>query len=72
MSIDGTLLYGIVTLGCGFLALCVRYAFKSKCSNVTICYGCVTLERDVRAEIELEENGIGQSPKRQQSFDNAV
>ncbi len=66
---NDTLLYGLTTIGVGFLALVVRYTFKSKCSNVSLCFGCVSIKRNINAEMELEENGIGTPTKRQQSFD---
>jgi hypothetical protein len=32
------------------------YFFKSKCKNISICYGCLNVERDIEAEVEIEEN----------------
>ena len=31
---DNTLIYGLATMGFGFLAVLVRYGFKSKCDNM--------------------------------------
>ena len=30
------------------------YLYKSKCSNVKLCYGCVDVARDVRGEEKLD------------------
>ena len=41
-----------MVLGAG--ALCVRYAYRSKCSNVRVCCGLLEIERDVEQEAELD------------------
>lgn len=59
---DNTLIYGLATLGCGILGLVIRYGFKSKCTDVSMCCGVIAIKRDVNAELEEEklelENGI--------------
>jgi len=59
---DNTLIYGLATLGCGILGLVIRYGFKSKCTNVQMCFGLLAIQRDVQAEIEEEkielQNGV--------------
>lgn len=55
---DTALLYGLCTMGFGFLALAVRYAFKSKCSDVQICCGLISIKRDVQLEQKDEEKDI--------------
>jgi hypothetical protein len=45
----------ISTLICGSFSLVVRYCLKSKCDNINICCGLISVHRDVKAEIELEE-----------------
>jgi hypothetical protein len=42
---------GIATMVVAGVGLLVRYTFRSKCDNVTICFGCVRVHRVV----ELEE-----------------
>jgi len=42
-----------MVLGAG--ALCIRYAYRSKCSNVRVCCGLLEIERDVCREIELDQ-----------------
>ena len=55
MLIDDSLLYGLATLGVGLIALIVRYSFRSKCTNVSLCYGLVAITRDIEGEIESTE-----------------
>jgi len=52
---DGTLLLSLATLGTGFLALVIKYGFKSKCSDVAMCWGCCKIHRDIENEIKAEE-----------------
>ena len=56
---NDSLLYGIATLGAGVLALVIRYGFKSKCSDVSLCFGLIHIQRDIEKEIEEQkmENG---------------
>lgn len=59
---DSALLYGIVTLGVGLLALVVKYCFRSKCTEVTFCYGALEIKRDTKQEDEGKIDD--QSPQR--------
>jgi len=45
---------GMGTMLFGFLALLIRYAFLSKCDNVTLCGGLIQIHRRVDLE-EVEE-----------------
>jgi hypothetical protein len=56
--IDNVTLYGISTLVAGVLGVCIRYAFKSKCSDVGLCCGLVHIERDIQRENEAEKNEL--------------
>jgi hypothetical protein len=47
---NDTLVYSLATLGIGFLALVVRYSFKSKCNDVSLCYGLIKIKRDTECE----------------------
>lgn len=55
---NDTLIYGVATLGAGVLGLIVKYGFKSKCSDVALCFGFITIKRDTDAEIEAEKNEL--------------
>ena len=61
-----SLLYGLVTLGAGIVALIIRYTFKSKCTEVTLCYGGIHIVRDT--QLEMEESKIDHL-KKQASMD---
>lgn len=39
----------------GFLALCVRYAYRSKCTHVRLCCGCLEIEREVAQELDDDD-----------------
>ena len=38
----------------GWILAVLAVAYKSKCSNVNVCWGMITIERDV--QIELQED----------------
>lgn len=59
---DDSLIYGIATLGVGLIALIVRYGFKSKCSDISLCFGLIHIQRDINQEIE-EQKIEGNSPR---------
>lgn len=44
---------GIATMAFGGLAVCLRYGFMSKCDNIQLCWGAVTVHRAV----DLEQKG---------------
>lgn len=67
--VDSSLIYGCATLGAGVIALIVRYGFKSKCSDVSLCFGLIHIQRDIEQEIE-EEKIEGKSPSRELSMKN--
>ncbi len=66
---DDSLIYGISTLAVGLLALIVRYGFKSKCSDVSLCFGLVSIKRNIEQEIE-EQKIEERHPQRELSFKN--
>lgn len=62
---DSTLIYGLATLGSGVLGLSIRYCFKSKCEDVSLCFGMIKIHRNTEDEVKAEEmeikNGIVKS-----------
>jgi len=52
---NATLIYGLATLGTGVLGLAIRYSFKSKCQDVSLCFGFVKIHRDTESEVKAEE-----------------
>jgi len=68
---DDSLVYGIATLGVGLLALVVKYGFKSKCSDVSLCFGLIHIQRDIEQEIvEQKMENNQSSPSRDLSLRN--
>lgn len=53
--INSTLLYGLATLASGILGVSIRYCFKSKCVDVTLCWGLLQIHRDTDTEMKTEE-----------------
>ena len=52
---DPSLTYGLVSMGAGVIILLIRYTFKSKCSDVSLCYGLITIHREIEQEIEEQK-----------------
>ena len=42
----------------GFLGLAIKQCFKSKCSNVNLCFGLINVQRDVIPEEKENEFNI--------------
>lgn len=68
--VNDTLIYGLATMGFGFLAVLVRYAFKSKCSDVSLCCGLLAVKRDIQGEVKAEQLEL--SIRRHDSFASAL
>ncbi len=66
---NSTLIYGLATLGSGLLTISLRYCFKSKCEDVSLCFGLIKVHRDTNAEIKSEEMEMKQI-KKQESQNN--
>lgn len=58
MAVDNTLIYGLGTLFVGVLGVLIRYGFKSKCSDVSICFGAIKIKRNTDAEVQAERNEL--------------
>jgi hypothetical protein len=58
MAVDNTLIYGLGTLFVGVLGVLIRYSFKSKCSDVSLCFGLLKIKRDTEAEVQAERNEL--------------
>lgn len=66
MAVSESLLYGLVTIGAGLIALMVRYAFKSKCTEISLCCGGIHIVRDTQIEMEETKD---ERLKKQESMD---
>lgn len=67
---DNTLVYGLGSLGVGLLALLIKYSFKSKCSDVSLCFGLIHIQRDIEQEIEEQKMEERHMPQKEISFKN--
>jgi hypothetical protein len=56
---------GIATMSFGFFAVLLRYAFLSKCDQVSLCCGLINIHRAV----EFEEVDIENKKENQESKD---
>ena len=52
---DPILIATLATLATGFAGLMLRYSFRSKCSDVSLCWGALHIIRDTKAENEEEK-----------------
>ena len=64
---NSTLIYGLATLGSGILTISLRHCFKSKCEDLSLCFGLIKVHRDTEAEIKTEEMELKNMPKKQES-----
>ena len=44
----------IITVIVGAIGVCLKSCITSKCSHTNLCYGCINIERDTRAEEDIE------------------
>jgi hypothetical protein len=56
MNISGELIIGLSSIFCTGLGAVLAYAFRIKCSELSMCY-CFTCKRDVDGENELYQLG---------------
>ncbi len=51
---NGTFFLSLGTLFITAISVCLGFALKSKCKNVKVCFGCLEIERDIDAELDVE------------------
>jgi hypothetical protein len=51
---NGTFFLSLGTLFITAISVCLGFALKSKCKNVKVCFGCLEIERDIDAEVDVE------------------
>jgi hypothetical protein len=59
---DNVTIYGLATLGAGVISLAVRYAFKSKCESVSLCWGVCNIVRNTEDEVRAEQMELQNQP----------
>ena len=51
---DAVFFLTISTLLFGCFSLIIKYCLKSRCDTINLCYGLISVHRDVKIEEELE------------------
>jgi hypothetical protein len=69
---DATLIYGLATLGTGLLGLAIRYSFKSKCEDVSLCFGVIKIHRNTENEIKSEEIELSHPKPNEEMDDRSI
>ena len=54
MQLSETFYVGLYTFTGGFILAILTLAYRSKCDEVRLCFGCLQIHRNV--EVELQEN----------------
>ena len=67
---SGTLILSLATLGSGMVGLSIRYCLKSKCEDISFCWGCCKIHRDTEAEVKAEELELKAQPMKTDSMRN--
>ena len=52
-----------ISVGVGIIHYAVKNCYRSKCSNVNICWGCVEIDRSIADEIQDHENDLEHNPR---------
>ena len=55
---DGVTIIALCTLIIGSIAMISKLCFKSKCSNISFCYGLINIKRNVEIENDIETDII--------------
>ena len=63
---DSVLIISLATIFSGIAVLALKLCFKSKCSDVNVCFGVLQLQRNVTLENDLEM----QDPKKEDKSSN--
>ena len=55
---DGVTIIAIITIFIGAFSMAIKLCFKSKCSDITCCYGLLNIKRNVGLESDIETDVI--------------
>ena len=55
---DGVTIIAIITLCIGAFSMVTKLCFKSKCSDISCCYGLLNIKRNVVLESDIETDII--------------
>lgn len=56
--VDNGLIITLAGIISGVIFLMLRLCFKSKCSDVNLCFGLFKIKRDVASEINIEKEEL--------------
>jgi hypothetical protein len=54
LTFDAVFFLTIGSLVCAGFTLVIRYCLKSKCDHINLCFGLITVHRNVELEVEEE------------------
>jgi hypothetical protein len=60
---DNVLLLSIVSVGSALIGLLIKYGFKSRCSDIHLCFGLVEIKRNSDLEFKEREMEIKNNVK---------
>jgi hypothetical protein len=66
-TFDGVFFITISTLLFGCFGLSIRYCLKSKCDNINLCFGLITVHRNVELETQEEMRAMDMGVKDDES-----
>ena len=55
---DGVTIIAILTIFVGLISMLIKICYKSKCSNINICYGLLNIKRTVEIETDTDKDII--------------
>ena len=55
---DGVTIIAIITLTIGAFAMVAKLCYKSKCSNMNLCFGLINIKRNVDIETDINTDII--------------
>jgi len=68
-TFDAVFFTGIATMVFGCFAIIIKTALASKCDNLNLCFGCITVHRKVELESPIEKNEGRETAERTQKED---
>lgn len=54
--ISDAILIFLITSVSAIIAAVLKLLYDSKCKNCSVCWDCMKIDRDTRAEVEVQEN----------------
>lgn len=67
---DATFFITITTIITGFLGLTIRFCLKSKCEDISVCFGLLNIKRRVDLETDIEMNNDNVNNEKKSDLDN--